>query len=96
MRSTIGDTANGGTRRGTGLRDPRHVGGERTGEATDRNGMDVVLGVLERTMPLDAQNLEAERAGDVEHAGFLREVRHQDLARSRLAAVLLRRTRGDE
>ena len=95
MRSTIGDTANGGTRRGTGLRDPRYLGGERTGEATGRNGTDVVLGVLERITPLDAHILEAERAGDVELAGFLREVRHQDLARSRLAAVLLRRTRGD-
>ncbi len=95
MRSTIGDTANGGTRRGTGLRDPRYVGGERTGEATGRNRTEVVLGVLERITPLDAHILEAERAGDVELADFLREVRHQDLARSRLATGLLRRTRGD-
>ncbi len=95
MRSTIGDKTHGGTRRGTGPRNPRHVGGERTGEATDRNGMDVVLGVLERIAPLEAHILEAEQAGDVELAGFLREVRHQDLARSRLVTGLLRRTRGD-
>ena len=55
-----------------------------------------MLGVLERIAPLDAHILEAERAGDVELAGFLREVRHQDLVRSRLATGLLRRTRGDE
>ena len=97
MRSTIGDTADGETRRGTGLRDPRYVGGDRTREATGRNGTDVVLGVLERSStPLDAHILEAKRAGDVELVDFLREVRHQDLVRSRRAAVLLRRTRGDE
>ena len=96
MRSTIGDTANGGTRRGTGLRDPRYVGGERTGEATGRNRTEVVLGVLERITPLDAHILEAERAGDADLADFLREVRHQDLVRSRLATGLLRRTRGDK
>ncbi len=62
MRSTIGDTANGGTRRGTGLRDPRYVGGDRTREATARNGTDVVLGVLERITPLDGHIVEAERA----------------------------------
>ena len=93
MRSTIGDTANGGTRRGTGLHDPRRGGGEKTGEARGRNGTDVVL---ERIAPLEAHILEAERAGDVELAGFLREVRHQDLVGSRLATGLLRRTRGDE
>ncbi len=93
MRSTIGDTADGETRRGTGLRDPRRGGGEKTGEATGRNGTDVVLGVLERITPLDAHILEAQRAGDVELADFLREVRSQDLVRSRRAAGLFRRTR---
>jgi hypothetical protein len=96
MRSTIGDTADGETRRGTGLRDPRYVGGDRTREATGRNRTDVVLGVLERIMPLDAHILEAQRAGDVELADFLREVRSEDLVRSRLATGLLRRTRGDD
>ncbi len=96
MRSTIGDTANGETRRGTGLRDPCRGGGERTGETTGRNRTDVVLGVLERITPLDAHILEAERACDVELVNFLREVRRQDLVRSGLATGLLRRTRGDE
>lgn len=96
MRSTIGNTVNSRMRRGTGLPDPRYAGGERTGEATGRNRTDVVLGVLEQITPLDAHILEAERAGDVELVDFLREVRHQDLVRSRRAAVLLRRTRGDE
>jgi len=96
MRSAIGDTADGGTRDGTGLRDPRYVGGKSMGGTTGRNRTDAVLGVLERITPLDAHVLEAERAGDVELADFLREVRRQDLARSGRAAGLLRRTRGDE
>jgi len=56
-----------------------------------RDATEVLLGVLGSIESYEACILEAERDGDLEVAGFLRELRRQDLARAREAARLLRR-----
>lgn len=60
----------------------RTRGGELTG---------FLLDVLESAESYDAHILRAEREEDVELAAFLRELRRQDLVRTREVARLLRR-----
>jgi len=56
----------------------------------NRAAAEVLFGVLRGIGSYNACILEAERDGDYEVAGFLRELRRQDLARAREAARLLR------
>ena len=61
--------------------------------ATTRGGAltDFLLDVLESAEPYDAHILQAERDEDPELAAFLREMRRQDLVRTREVTRLLRR-----
>lgn len=52
---------------------------------------ELLLGVLENIGCYDERILEAEGDGDVELAGFLRELRRQDVVRAGGATRLLRR-----
>lgn len=52
---------------------------------------DFLLDVLESAESYDAHILQAERDEDVELAAFLRELRRQDLVRTREVVRLLRR-----
>lgn len=62
----------------------------RDGELTD-----FLLEVLESAESYDAHILRAERDEDPELAAFLRELRRQDLVRTREVTRLLRRPCGD-
>ena len=55
----------------------------------------LLLGVLESIGCYDGRILKAEGDGDVELAGFLRELRRQDVVRARGATRLLRRPYAD-
>lgn len=55
---------------------------------------DLVLRVLDGVGCYDECIREAERDGDFEVAGFLCELRRQDLLRARMAVRLLRRSPG--
>ncbi|HEV2093830.1 MAG TPA: hypothetical protein VGR18_11760 [Rubrobacter sp.] len=52
---------------------------------------DFLLDVLESAESYDAQILQAEREEDAELAAFLRELRRQDVVRTREVTRLLRR-----
>ncbi len=69
---------------------PRPVARARDGELTD-----FLLEVLESAESYDAHILRAERDEDPELAAFLRELRRQDLVRTREVTRLLRRPYGD-
>ncbi len=56
---------------------------------------DFLLDVLESAESYDAQILRAERDEDAELAAFLRELRRQDVVRTREVTRLLRRPYGD-
>ncbi len=56
---------------------------------------DFLLDVLESAESYDAHILRAERDEDPELAAFLRELRRQDLVRTREVTRLLRRPYGD-
>ena len=56
---------------------------------------DFLLEVLESAESYDAHILRAERDGDPELAAFLRELRRQDLVRTREVTRLLRRPYGE-
>ncbi len=56
---------------------------------------DFLLDVLESAESYDVHILRAERDEDPELAAFLRELRRQDLVRTREAARLLRRPCGE-
>lgn len=58
-----------------------------------RGVTDLLVDVLESVESYDAHILEAERDEDFELAAFLRELRRQDLVRSREVVRLLRRSR---
>ena len=58
-----------------------------------RGVADLLLDVLESVESYDAHIAEAERDEDVDLAAFLRELRRQDLVRSRGVVRLLRRSR---
>lgn len=58
-----------------------------------RGVTDLLLDVLESVESYDAHIAEAERDEDVDLAAFLRELRRQDLVRSREVVRLLRRSR---
>ncbi len=69
---------------------PRPAARARDGELTD-----FLLDVLESAESYDAQILQAERDEDPELAAFLRELRRQDLVRTREVTRLLRRPYGE-
>lgn len=69
---------------------PRPAVRTRGGELTD-----FLLDVLESAESYDAHILRAERDEDPELAAFLRELRRQDLVRTREAVRLLRRPYGE-
>jgi hypothetical protein len=56
---------------------------------------ELLLGVLENIGRHEERILEADDDGDVELAGFLRELRRQDVVRARGATRLLRRSHED-
>ena len=60
-------------------------------ETRDDGVTELLLGVLENVGCYDGRILEAEKDGDGELAGFLRELRRQDVVRARGATRLLRR-----
>ena len=75
----------------------KRVAGSRRSPARvrSRGVTDLLLDVLESVESYDAHILEAEKDEDVDLAAFLRELRRQDLVRSREVARLLRRSRGE-
>ena len=62
----------------------------------DQGVTDLLLDVLNGVESYDPHILAAERDEDVELAAFLRELRRQDLVRSREVVRLLRRSRAEE
>ena len=72
-------------------RAPRTGGPDPGVAARGRDATEILLGVLGGIESYEECILEAERAGDLEVADFLRELRSQDLVRAREAARLLRR-----
>jgi hypothetical protein len=70
---------------------PREAPSRRAARTRGGGLTDFLLDVLESAESYDAHILQAERDEDVELAAFLRELRRQDLVRTREVVRLLRR-----
>ena len=74
---------------------PREAPSRPAARSRDGALTEFLLDVLESAESYDAHILQAERDEDPELAAFLRELRRQDLVRTREVTRLLRRPYGD-